>query len=144
MNKKKQIDENIDKENDAKEIEIKTYKKHIYSKIERILSEDDLKNPAIIKLILDDNELLKDQIDSLKYYVDNYHEVDKELSIYKERNNKNISHEILHDVCITIGGLLAGFIAIDFTKPITTKNIFFLGIGLVLILGSSISKWRKK
>ena len=130
-------------ENGAQQIPTNHFKSNLYSKIKLELSEEDLKNPSLTKIILEENGKLKEQIESYKSYQVQYTNADKDLAVCKEKLNVHVNTEILHDFCLGVGGIIAGLSALDLTKTITINNYIFIIIGLLLVVGASISKWRK-
>jgi len=132
-----------DTEAGATPVKTEHYKNRLYSKILRELSEEDLKNPAISKMIIEENESLKIQIETAHRFETDYHEADKKLAIQLEKNKQKVSFEILHDFCIALGGIVATLTTLDLSKPVALNNWIFCAVGLALIAGASYAKWKK-
>jgi len=111
-----------------------------YSGIKRALTEDDLNNPAIKKLILSENDRLESRICKLEKIETNFHHIDKEKAVLEVKLLKNNSFEILYSSCLTIGSALAGISGIFWEK----KGFILMIIGIVLIAGGIFAKIFKK
>jgi hypothetical protein len=120
------------------------FKDKIFSKIEREISEEDLRNPGVIRLIIADNEKLIERIENLEIIERNYYQEQKILGRLEEKENKRISYEVLYDSTIALGGILAGLSTYDFAKALSINNIFMLILAGIFIAGSLFSKWVKK
>jgi hypothetical protein len=114
-----------------------------YSKISRELSDTDLSNPSISRLLIAQIDSLEQDKSSLKVYETEYHKKDKELAKYIIKSNKNIAFEILSQFSLTLGGGLLSVSTLDFSNPVIINNYIFLIFGGLLIIGSLISFWRK-
>jgi len=120
------------------------FKDRVFSKLEKEISEEDIRNPGVIRLIIADNEKLSDRIKALEVIEKSYYQEQKTLGKYEEKENRKISYEILYDSTIALGGILAGLSTYDFSKPLSINNIILLIIAGLFIGGSQISKWVQK
>jgi hypothetical protein len=108
--------------------------------IKRDLNEDDLKNPAVQRLLLSDNDKLEHQVHKLEIINDKFHIIDKECAVLKEKLNQNTAFEIIFTTCIAIGSALCGISSIYWTQ----KGYILLLIGLGLTFGGILAKIAKK
>ena len=108
--------------------------------IKRDLSEVDLKNPAVQRLLLSENDKLEHQVHKLQLIEENYHYIDKECAVLKERINQNTAFEIIFTTCITIGSALSGISGLFWEQ----KGFILLLIGLGLTFGGIIAKIFRK
>ena len=115
-----------------------------YPSIARTLSEDDLKSPAVVKMLISQNESNSKELSRLSEIRDKYYECDKKLSVALEKVKQKTSTEIFSDFTYSIGGVLLAISTLDFSNGVKLNNWIFLAIGLVLILGAALSKWSKK
>jgi hypothetical protein len=140
----------VEKEDGAKEVESSNNSIPLspYSNLKRGLSEEDLKTPAVQRILLSEvdklenrslelESQLKERNESFERLKDNYHTVDKERSILNEKFNTSISQEVLYSFCLTSGSIIIGV-----SKNYWDKGFgwIFLVIGGFLILGGLISK----
>lgn len=111
-----------------------------YTNIKRELSEDELKSPAVQKLLLNEHDKLEQRIAELEGYVERFHYVDKLRGILEEKLKTANSYEILYSFCLAAGSALAGISGIFWEN----KGSLLLIGGFSLILGGIISKFAKK
>lgn len=114
-----------------------------FSKIGIELSEDDLKNQGVQKLLLAEISNLEQEVFKLESFKDQFHEVDKSNEVLKEKQKTFLFAEILYSVGLTVGSLLIGLTpsmkSADGSDSYTT-----LGVGAILIIGSILSKVVRK
>lgn len=108
------------------------------------LNEDDIKSPALVKMLISQNELNQKKIMELNDANEKYHSCDKSLAVAHEKLKQNTSREIFSDFVYVVGGIFVSISTVDFKQDFEIKNWIFILIGIVLILGSAISKWSKK
>ena len=119
-----------------------------YSNLRREITEEDLKSPAVQRILLGEVDKLEGKAlgleDKLKAKTQEfselqtlYHQKDKEKSILDEKLKKSKSQEILYSFC-----LAAGSVVIGFAKTVWDKGFgeIFLGLGMFLIIGGIITK----
>jgi len=119
-----------------------------YSNIQRSISEEDLKSPAIQRILLSEVDKLESKAfgleSSLKASVsefnnlrDKFHLVDKDKSILDEKLKTNKAQEVLYSFCLTSGSIIIGL-----AKTVWEQGLggIFLALGLFLIIGGLITK----
>jgi hypothetical protein len=111
-----------------------------YSKIRRELSDDDLGNSAVQKLILSEIDRLEIEVIKLELYKDKFHESDKQGAILSEKLKYSNSHEILYSFCLAVGSAIMSLAALF---PFNEKGWIFLVVGLLLLIGGVLSKFIK-
>jgi hypothetical protein len=117
-----------------------------YSKLKREITEEDLKHPAVQRILLSEIDKLEIENIELKKIRDKYYEVDKTKAVIEEKLQKVTSNEILFTFSLTIGSIIIGFAASDSNKLADYKWLFIV-IGAILIIGGLISKfarWKSK
>jgi hypothetical protein len=114
-------------------------KESAYEKLPRGLSEEDLKNPGVQKLILSDLDSFEEENKILKKFQDKFHQLDKVNAVLEEKLKKTQRSEIFYSFCIAFGGVLIGF-----SKSIWDKDkslaILSLVFGGVLFIGGLVFK----
>jgi hypothetical protein len=106
--------------------------------IRRQLSEDELRQPGVQKLLIEDLERAETECDMLRVYVERYHERDKEVARLAEKLKTNIALEVITDVGLAGGGAIVS-LAPWFWKS-TARVVATLGVGFLFLIGSTIAK----
>lgn len=143
-------EQEVPKDEGAKEVSTHTTSIPIspYSNIKREISEEDLKSPAVQRILLSEvdklenrnlelENTLKSNIVSFNSLNDSYHEKDKQKEILEEKLKTHKSQEILYSFCLTSGSIIIGLAKIVWTEGF---GELFLGIGFFLIIGGIFSK----
>jgi len=133
-----------DSEKGAQEEPVVQNKQPFYPDSTRRITEDELKSPAAMKMLLAENERTYKELSKLKEIEDKYHKSDKDLAVAQEKIKQKTSQEILSDFNYSIGGALLALSSVDFKSGFKIENWIFIVIGLLFISGAIISKWRKK
>lgn len=147
--------EEVEKDEGAKEV-VSTFNAipvSPYSNIKREITEEDLKSPAVQRILLSEvdklenrtldlEDILKNNTEDFNSLKDNYHSADKKNGILEEKFKTSKSQEILYSFCLTSGSIIIGL-----SKTVWDQGLggIFLGIGFFLIIGGLISKavkWR--
>ncbi|MGD9493612.1 MAG: hypothetical protein AB7V36_09695 [Bacteroidales bacterium] len=115
---------------------IKAIPANPYTNIKRELSEEELKSPAVQKLLLNDHDKFEQRIAELEGYVERFHTSDKYRAILEEKLKTSTGFEVLYSFCLTAGSALAGISGIFWEN----KGYLLLIIGFIFILGGIISK----
>ena len=119
------------------------YKNKAFSKLSRELSESDLSNPSISRMLLSQIDSLEKENRLLKNIEEKFHKTDKENGVLLEKQRRSVATEILSQFCLTLAGGLLSISTLDFSNPVKINNVIFLIFGGILLVGSIISYWRK-
>jgi len=111
-----------------------------YSKIRRELSDEDLGNSAVQKLILSEIDRLEKEVTKLEPYKDKFYESEKQGAVLTAKLKFSNAHEILYSFGLAVGSAIMSLGALF---PINQKGWIFLVVGSLLILGSVLSKFIK-
>jgi hypothetical protein len=111
-----------------------------YARVKRELSDEELKSPAVQKLLLSEHDRMLQEVNRLKQMEVKYHEIDKECAILKEKQKTANASEVLYTFCVTGGSLLAGVSSLFWNQ----KGWLFLAIGVLFVTGGVIFKWIRK
>lgn len=119
-----------------------------YSNLKREISEEDLKTPAVQRILLGEvdklenkfiviEEELKEKQAELNSLRMSYHQIDKEKVVLEEKVKKSKSQEILYSFCLSAGSVIIGF-----AKAVWDQGLggIFLALGMFLIIGGIITK----
>lgn len=108
-----------------------------FDDVARNLGPEDLKNPALHKMSLAENDRLEAENINLKRFEQLFYKSDKEVAVLKEKGKRALSLEILSITCLTIGAILIGLNSHPFNK-------FEVVLGAILIIGGIIAKGVKR
>jgi len=114
------------------EHEISATGRSLFRSLTRELSDSDMNNPGVQKMLLADNERLENDNANLKGYIERYHEADKRSAILEEKVRTNKSIDVICGAGMAIGGVIIGLSA----KFWDSCGIFLLMTGMVLMAGS--------
>jgi hypothetical protein len=79
------------------------------SRIKRELTDDELKSPAVQKLLIDDLDRLDRECSELLDYRERFHSTDKKVGILQEKLRRSISSEIISSSCFVVGAAALGY-----------------------------------
>jgi len=114
-------------------------KRSSFRDIRRQLSEEELKQTGVQKLLIEDFERAETECEMVQGFVERYHEKDKEVARLTEKLKTNIALEIMTSVGLAGGGAIVS-LAPTFYPIDTTKGIAAIGVGFLFILGSALAK----
>ena len=113
-----------------------------FQNIDRELSEDDLINPAVAKLLLGEKDRLEIENAELRNYQEKFYETDKMVAVLKEKSQTNLATEIISVVLFTVGAAMLGYApALWESQP---SGWIALVLGAVLIIGGIFAKAVKR
>jgi hypothetical protein len=108
--------------------------------LRRQLSDSELAQSGVQKLLIEDFERAEKECLALPIYIEKYHERDKEVTRLTAKLNVNIALEVSTGIGIAGGSAIIS-LAPYFWKPDTTKGVIALCLGLFFLLGSSFVKY---
>jgi hypothetical protein len=111
-----------------------------YSKLRRELTDDELSNPAVQKLLISEIDKLEIKIAQLEDIEKDFHSVDKEKAVLQEKIKTHNSLEILYSFCLSVGSAILGLSSMF---KIAETGWIFLLVGGLLIIGGILSKYIK-
>lgn len=108
--------------------------------IKREISDEDLKNPAVGRMLLDERDRLLQRIAGLEAYRENYHKADKRAEVCEAVEGTAQGRKLIHAVTQTGGGALIGAAA-----SFSGQDLFWLLfiVGLLFVLGSVALSFKK-
>lgn len=114
--------------------------KQAFQYITRELSDDDLKNPAVGKLLLNEIDRLEIENDELGDYKEQFHEADKKVAVLQEKSKTHLVAEITSVGCIAIGGILIGHGMSEPSNWIIGCGALVFIIGIVAIVAKVVKR----
>lgn len=113
-----------------------------FRKVTRELTDADLANPAVQRLLLDDLDRLETERDDLSQSRDKFHEADKRVGILEAKAQVNIAFEIISSGCLAAGSATVGYARTLWDTP--PNGVFALGLGCVLVIVGIVAKVVKR
>lgn len=98
-----------------------------YDQISRYLTESDLKNPAVVRMIINERDRLQTENTQSKDWQEKYHAADTRSKVLEEKMKKSTAFDVLSSGLIGVGFLLAG-------AAFNPLNWVYLLIGLFIAL----------
>jgi hypothetical protein len=113
----------------------------IFRNVTHTLSDAELTNAAVIKLIIDRMHTAESQRDGFKRYTDLYHATDKEVGILKEKLKTDLANEIMFGVGLTMGGAAVGLVPYFWDKDKGNLGVIIcVGVAVVCTIGSIVAR----
>ncbi len=111
----------------------------VFSRVKRELSSADLRNPAVGRLLLSQNDKYEQEISSLEEYKEKYYMAEKSSAVFEERLKSTQETMNSKSIFLTLGGIGAGSLVSLWGKsmyfwPVAVISIIFF---LLAIFGSS-------
>src|SRR5665647_1516759 len=79
-----------------------------YSKVRRELSEEELQNPSVQRVLVNELDRLEDEVTESRHFREDFHKCDKAKAVLEAGKKQNIAVQIVKDVCFVVGGTLVG------------------------------------
>lgn len=108
------------------------------SRVRREMTDDELSQPAVQKMMLDELERLDRERDDLLPYREKFAEADKECAILKEKLKPKIAADVFFGGCTTIGSIMVGLAPSAWSVGMV--GYAALGLGLALVLAGIVAK----
>lgn len=113
-----------------------------YSKVRRELNEEELQNPSVQRVLVNELDRLEDVVTELQHFRNDFHECDKAKAVLEAAKKQNIAVQIVRDVCFVAGGSLVGI------APSLWKNapygLVVLLVGFSLIVCGAVCRFIEK
>ena len=113
-----------------------------YSKLATELSDDDLASPGVQKMLLAEISRLESVVHSGEEAKENYHTIDKECAVLKEKSKTFVFSEIIYSLSLTLGAAIIGFT--PSLKSDSFPTYIITVIGGLLVVGAVLAKVVKK
>lgn len=107
-----------------------------YDQIPRYLAEKDLKNTAVVKMIINDRDRLQAENTEMKTLQGKYSEANTQVEVLKEKMKSFTALEILSTAAVASGSLMAG-------AGINPYNGNYILWGAILIIAGIMAKTIK-
>ena len=108
----------------------------------RHLTDHDVTQPAVVRMLIDENERLKHQVASLEGFRDRYFAADKRSAILEERAKRTLAGEVISEVSSTLAGACLGYATAVWPQQPTAMLFLVVGTVLVMIGIAARIIWR--
>jgi VIT1/CCC1 family predicted Fe2+/Mn2+ transporter len=109
--------------------------------IRRQLTEEELRQTGVQKVLIEDFERAEIECEALKVYVERYHEKNVEVARLTEKLRSNVAMEIITGVGLAGGGAIISLSSLFFADPKdSTKGVVAIGVGFLFLIGSTVAK----
>jgi len=114
-----------------------------HSMLKRELSQEDLSQPGVQKMLLGELDKLEEEKSELTPYRDKYYETKLQLGITQEKLKTSDAADIVYGAMMTMGALILGYTpsAWDPNKP---TGYLCLGVGIVIVIIGIVAKVKMK
>jgi hypothetical protein len=118
-------------------------KRSAFRDVRRQLTDDELKNSGVQKLLLDMLQESDDERERLTSYVDRFHDADKVAAVLREEVKTHTKIEVFFGVGVGLGGTIIGLSPFFWGIKIE-YGIITAFVGFLAMIGSTIGKLVKK
>ena len=109
-----------------------------FRKITRELSDDDLSNSAVQRLLLDELERLETENKENQRFREKFSDADKAVAILQEKAKGLLAIEIIYGVCLTVGAMAVSYSQLLWGDSLHGPVV--LAFGVILIVGGILAK----
>ncbi len=109
-----------------------------FQNLRRQLTETELGNSGVQKLLLDQLDRADNECESLTGYVERFHEADKRAAILEEKLKTQNAFDIIIGAGLTIGSLLIGLA--PWLSDKTAKIAVCMIVGSLLVIGAVVAR----
>ncbi|MFB9151054.1 hypothetical protein [Roseovarius ramblicola] len=106
--------------------------------LRRELSEEELSNSGVQKMMLAEVERLDAENDKLQDVQLQYHQKDKQVAVFEEKFKAKVAIEVISTGMITVGSVLLGLAYGAWDKA--PLGLFFLASGVALVILAVVAK----
>lgn len=121
---------------------IRQTKRQALSDVKRQVTDEDLTNPTVARMLLDDVERLEEENDELRGFKERFHSSDRDAAVLRERLNASTARDVLESAFLIVGSLILGHVPSLWSSQPTGG--IALAIGAIAILGVFSAKYVAK
>lgn len=79
-----------------------------FRRIPRELTEEELANSAVQKLLVGNLDRLETEKEEYRLYMERFHEADKKVAVLEQKSRTALALDIIFGGCLTVGGSVIG------------------------------------
>ena len=132
MSEAQKIDQDVSPRADETSQSAPRKTRQAYSKVRRELSEDELQNPSVQRVLVNELDRLEDEASELRHYRKDFHECDKAKAVLEAKGKQNIAVQIVKDVCFVTGGSLVGIAPSLWSNAPFGHVVLLIGFALIV------------
>ena len=116
--------------------ETKSVKKGAFDKLEQTLTEEDLKNPAIARMLINSIDTLTTEKLELENSRDKFYDADKKCAVLEEDSKGETRFQVMYGASFAIGGIVFGT---SFATQGATSVVLITCGAILLIQGAILN-----
>lgn len=116
-------------------------RREAFRDVRRQLTNEDLANPGVQKLVLEDLERAEAQCEILQGYVERFHDANTRAAIAEEKLKGSTALEIMFGVGVGLGGAIIALAPLFWNEQ--PKGYLALIIGFLMVIGATFGRVRK-
>jgi hypothetical protein len=105
-----------------------------FSRLKRELTEEEMRESGVQKMILEDNERMEGENRELRAFRDRYYEASVKVAVFETERKRSIAWEVLSSGCLAIGAAVIGFAPAMWSSQPASWYVLMFG-AIVLIIG---------
>jgi hypothetical protein len=119
-----------------------TGRRQAFRDLRRQLTDEELRNPGVMKLVLDEFEKAEIDNEILRAYVDRFYQADKRAAVLEEKLKTATALEVFFAVGLAVGAMIVGLGPFLWQEE-AAYGVLCLIVGGVLLIGSVIARFVK-
>lgn len=119
-----------------------TGRRQAFQDLRRQLSDEDLANPGVQKMLLEELERAEALADERASHLDMYHAADKKAAVLEERLKPATAIEVLFGVGVSAGSAIVGLAPLFWDDQ--PKGWLALVVGAFLVVGATVGRVVKR
>ncbi len=108
------------------------------------MKDEELSNPGVVKLMLDELEQSAQECAELRVYVEKFHDADKQAAILEERLRAATAIEVAFGVGVGLGGTVLGLAPFYWDKNRPHEAVVVVIVGMILMVGATVMRVIKR
>ena len=110
----------------------------------REMTDEELSNSGVVKLMLDELEQSVQECADLRAYVEKFHDADKRAAILEERVRPATAIEVAFGVGVGLGGAVLGLAPFFWDKNRPHEAVVVVIVGMILMVGATTVRVIKR
>ena len=110
---------------------LKPHTRRSFQRVRREMTDEELSNPAVQKMMMDELERLERERDDLSGYRDKHAAADKRCAVLDEKLKPKIAADVFFGSCTTIGSIMIGLAPSVWKVGVIGIALASLGVALV-------------
>jgi serine phosphatase RsbU (regulator of sigma subunit) len=113
--------------------------RRVFSRLKRELTQDEMCEPGVQKMILQDHERIEGENRELQAFRDKYYDASAKLAVLETERRRSVAWEVLSSGCLAIGAAAIGFAPVMWSSQ--PGGWYALMFGAVVLLIGIVSRF---